>query len=127
MVVRVRRRRPAGRFHLRWAAGGFNFYIYFLIILQKYTTVSKFYSIDNYSPWPTAVSGLTVMGHSGAEVAVGYGGGRRRLQCPHGGMKPPCNRRDPRRLHVVNRRRPRRLVFLINERKHTHLQWHVGC
>jgi hypothetical protein len=29
------------------------FYIYFLIILQKNTTVSKFYSFDNHSPWPT--------------------------------------------------------------------------
>jgi hypothetical protein len=34
------------------------------------------------APWPTAVSGLTAMGHGGSEVAVGYGGGRRRLQCP---------------------------------------------
>jgi hypothetical protein len=116
MVVRVRRRRPIPP---PLGCRRVQFFIYFLIILQKYTTVSKFYSIDNHSPWPTAISGLTVVGHGGSEVAVGYGGGRRRLQCPHGGMKPPCNRRDPRRLHVVNRRRPRRLVFLINEKTHT--------
>jgi hypothetical protein len=26
------------------------------------------------------------------------------LQCPHGGKKPLCNRRGPRRLHLANRR-----------------------
>jgi hypothetical protein len=30
------------------------FFYIFLIILQKNTTVSKFYSFDNHSPWPMA-------------------------------------------------------------------------
>jgi hypothetical protein len=49
------------------------FFISFLIISQKYRTVSNFYTFDNHSPWAS---------HGGSEVAVGYGGGRWRLQCP---------------------------------------------
>jgi hypothetical protein len=39
--------------------------------LQKYTTIWKFYTFDIHSPWPTAVSGLTAVGHGGSDVARG--------------------------------------------------------
>jgi hypothetical protein len=56
MVVRVRRRRPIPP---PLGCRRVQFYIYiYLIILQKYTTVLKFYNINNHSPWPTAVSDL---------------------------------------------------------------------
>jgi hypothetical protein len=32
-----------------WLGWTGNFFLYFLIILQKYTTVSKFYSVDNHN------------------------------------------------------------------------------
>jgi hypothetical protein len=51
-----------------------NFYYIFLTILQIYTTVSKFYSFDNHSSWPTAVSGLTAVGHGSSAIVVGHGG-----------------------------------------------------
>jgi hypothetical protein len=31
-------------------------FIYILIILQKYTTISRFYSFDNHLSWPTAAA-----------------------------------------------------------------------
>jgi hypothetical protein len=49
--------------------------------------------------WPTAVSALTVVGHGSSAIADD---GRRQLQCPHGGRKPPCNHRGSRWLHVAH-------------------------
>jgi hypothetical protein len=40
------------------------FYLYFLLILQNYTTVLKFIRFDHQPPWPTAVGGLTAVAHS---------------------------------------------------------------
>jgi hypothetical protein len=68
--------------------------------------------------WPTTVSGLTVVGHGGSEVAVGYSSGRRRLQCPDGGMKPPSNRRGPQVAYGLPPWATT-VSFLINERKRT--------
>jgi hypothetical protein len=48
----------------------FEFFI-FKIILQKYTTVWKFYTFDNHSPWSTTVSGLTAVAQGGSEVPRG--------------------------------------------------------
>jgi hypothetical protein len=50
------------------------FYIFFKIILQKYTTVRKFYTFDIHSPWPTAV----VVAHDGFST---YRSGPRRFGC----------------------------------------------
>jgi hypothetical protein len=49
--------------------------------------------------WPTAVSALTAVGHGNSTIADD---GRRQLQCPHGGRKPPCNHRGSRWLHVAH-------------------------
>jgi hypothetical protein len=53
-------------------------FLYFLIILQNYTAVSKFISFDNQPPWAVA-----------SPTAVGHNGCRRRLQEPHGGRQLP--------------------------------------
>jgi hypothetical protein len=63
-------------------------YIYIFNYFQKYTTISKFYSFDNHSPWIMAVR------QSPWATTVADDG----CSAPDGGMKPPCNRSGPRQL-----------------------------
>jgi hypothetical protein len=69
----------------------------FLIILQNYTAVSKFYIFDNHSPWRPPWAAAVWGSNRRGPWRFGNRRGLRRLQYPHGGRKPPCNRRGPRR------------------------------
>jgi hypothetical protein len=73
----------------------------------------------NHSPWPTAVSGLTAMGHGGSEVVVGYGSGRRRLQCPRRRHEAAQQLSWAKTVACGLLPWATAVSFLINERKHT--------
>jgi hypothetical protein len=68
------------------SAEGWNLFIYFLIILQNYTMVPKFYSFDNQSSWATAafVAHGDFWSNRRGPRQFGKCHGPRRLQYPHG-------------------------------------------
>jgi hypothetical protein len=77
---------------------------YFLNHFAQIYDGLKILHFDNHSPWPTAVSGPTALGHGGSEVARGPPRAWRSAVVGHDGYRQTivryggkANRRNPRR------------------------------
>jgi lipid-A-disaccharide synthase-like uncharacterized protein len=74
---------------------------YFLIILQNYTTVSKFIRFNDQTPWRTAVEGPTTVAHGGLTKGRGLNGREgqppwpKTVVGPGGGVPPARGGWDP--------------------------------
>jgi hypothetical protein len=90
-----------------------------ILQFENFTLLTSIRRGPRRPPWPTTVSELTALAHGGSDVVVGYGGGKRRLQCP-------------RRQHEAAEQPPwvtavacvlppcaTAVSFFNNERKHT--------